>query len=254
MRTGLASVLIALAVSSAGVSARADDRTKSCNVPAYLLTSDTTLSRVASAVRAGGPLNILVVGSRSSTIPEAEGEAYPAKLQAALREKLPGILVNVSVELTPRKTAGDVAPSLGKLAEVKKSTLVVWQTGVVDAIRSVDIDDFREALDQGVTALQKAGTDVVLINMQYSPRTETMVSMTSYIDTMRVIAQQHEVPVFDRFTIMNQWNESGEFDLFSPVHGASLAKRVHSCLGRALSTFVIETARISSAEPGTRRQ
>ncbi len=253
MRTGLASVLIALAASSAGVSACADDQTKSCAVPAYLLTSDSMLSRVASAVRAGGPLNILVVGSRSSTISGAEEEAYPAKLQAALREKLPGIPVNVSVELALRKTAEDVAPSLGKLAEAKKSTLVVWQTGIVDAIRSVDIDDFREALDQGVTSLQKAGADVVLMNMQYSPRTETMVSMTSYIDNMRVVAQQRDVPVFDRFTIMSKWNESGEFDLFSPVRGASLAKRVHGCLGSALSTFVIETARITPTELGTKR-
>ncbi|EAQ36991.1 hypothetical protein NB311A_07573 [Nitrobacter sp. Nb-311A] len=254
MRAGLASVLIALAASSAAVSARADDRPRSCDVSAYLLTSDSPLPRVASAVKAGGPLNILVVGGRSSTISGAESEAYPAKLQAALREKLPTVPVNVSMELTPRKTAGDIAPSLGKLAEAKKSTLVVWQTGVVDAIRSVDVDDFREALDQGVTALQRAGTDIVLMNMQYSPRTETMVSMASYIDNMRIVAQQHDVPVFDRFTIMNQWNESGEFDLFSPVHGASLAKRVHSCLGRALSTFVIKTARINPAELGTRRR
>lgn len=253
MRTGLASAVIVLAAASAGVSACTDNQAKSCDVPAYLLTSDNTLSRVASAVRAGGPFNILVVGSRSSTISGAEGEAYPMKLQAALREKLPGIPVNVSVELAPRKTADDVAPGLGKLAEAGKSTLVVWQTGVVDAIRSVDIDDFREAVDQGVTALQKAGADVVLMNMQYSPRTETMVSMISYIDNMRLVAQQHDVPVFDRFTIMKRWNESGEFDLFSPVHGASLAKRVHSCLGRALSAFVIETARINPADLGTRR-
>lgn len=252
MRTGLASALIVLAASSAGVSGCAD-QTKSCDVPAYLLTSDSTLSRVAAAVRSGGPLNILVVGSRSSTISGAEGEAYPVRLQAALREKLPGIPVNVSVELVPRKTAGDVAPNLGKLAEAKKSTLVVWQTGIIDAIRSVDIDDFRDAVDQGVTALQNAGADVLLMNMQYSPRTETMISMKSYIDTMRLAAQQRDVPVFDRFTIMNRWNESGEFDLFSPVHGASLAKRVHSCLGRALSIFVINTARISPPKTGTSR-
>ncbi|GEC15688.1 SGNH/GDSL hydrolase family protein [Nitrobacter winogradskyi] len=253
MRTGLASALIVLAVSSAGVSG-CSDQTKSCDVPAYLLTSDSTLSRVASVVKAGGPLNILVVGSRSSTISGAEGEAYPVKLQAALREKLPGVPVNVAVELTPRKTAGDVASGLGKLVAARQSTLVVWQTGIVDAIRSVDIDEFREALDEGVTALRNAGADVVLMNMQYSPRTETMVSMNAYIDNMRLVAQQRDVPVFDRFTIMTRWNERGEFDLFSPVHGASLAKRVHSCLGRALSTFVINTARINSAEPEARRQ
>jgi hypothetical protein len=253
MRAGWTSVLLVLAGLTAGASARADDPPKSCDVPAYLLTSDSPLSRVASAVKAGGPLDILVVGSRSSTITGAEGDAYPARLQAALREKLPGTTVNVSVELTPRKTAEDVAPGLGKLVQAKKPALVVWQTGTVDAIRSVDIDDFRGAVDAGVDALQKAGADVVLMNMQYSPRTETMVSPTSYIDNMRVVAQQHDVPLFDRFAIMNHWNESGEFDLFSPVRGVDLAKRVHNCLGRALSTFVIDTAHINPAELRTRR-
>ena len=46
-------------------------------------------ARVAEAVKSGQPLNILVVGSRSSTIPAAEGSAYPARLQVALKEKLP---------------------------------------------------------------------------------------------------------------------------------------------------------------------
>jgi hypothetical protein len=240
--------LTMLAGLTAGGLVRAEDAPKNCDVPAYLLISDSLLGRVASAVKAGGPLDILVVGSRSSTIPGAEGDAYPARLQAALRDKLPGITINVSVELAPRKTAAEMAANLGKQAEAKKPTLVVWQTGTVDAIRSIDIDDFRGAVDAGVNALQKAGADVVLMNMQYSPRTETMISPTSYIDNMRVVAQQHDVPVFDRFAIMHQWNESGEFDLFRAVHGVGLAKRVHDCLGRALATFVIDTARINPAE------
>jgi len=42
-------------------------------------------------------------------------------------------------------------------------------------MRSVDPDDFRTAVDEGVAALQKAGADVVLMNLQYSPRMETMM-------------------------------------------------------------------------------
>jgi hypothetical protein len=248
MSAGWKSVLFLLAGLSAGASARADDPPKSCDVPAYLLTSDSPLARVASAIKAGGPLDILVVGSRSSTISGAEGDAYPARLQVALREKLPGTTVNVSVELAPRKTAEDIAPDLGKLAGTKKPTLVVWQTGTVDAIRSVDIDNFRGAVDQGVTALQNAGSDVVLMNMQYSPRTETMVSPASYIDNMRLAAQQHDVPLFDRFAIMQQWNDSGDFDFFSASHGLDLVKRVHDCLGRALSKFVIDVAHLDPAQ------
>ena len=107
---------------------------------------------------------------------------------------------------------------------------------------------FASAVGEGVAALQKAGADVILMNLQYSPRTETMISPPPYLDNMRVVAQQHDVPLFDRFAIMRHWNETGDFDLFSPSPGLDLAKRVHDCLGRALSTFVIDAAHVNPAE------
>lgn len=228
--------------------ARAEDAPQNCEVPAYLLASESTLPKVADAVKSGHPLDILVLGSRSSTITTSEPSAYPSRLQAVLREKLPAVTVNVSVELQVKKTAEEVAAGLVKLMEGKKPTLVIWQTGTVDAMRSVDPDDFRGAVDDGVAALQNTGADVILMNLQYSPRTETMTSTPPYLDNMRVVAQQHDVPLFDRFAIMRQWNDSGDFDLFSASHGLELAKRVHDCLGRALSTFVIEAAHISPAQ------
>ena len=227
--------------------ARAEDA-QTCEVPAYLLTTDSTLSKVADAIKNARPLNVLVVGSRSSTILSSEASAYPARLQAALKERLPSIPVTLSVELQSGKTAEDVAAGLVKLVEAKKPTLVIWQTGTVDAMRSVDPDDFRGAVDEGVVALQNAGADVVMVNLQYSPRTETMISAPPYLDNMRVVAQQHDVPLFDRFAIMRHWNEAGDFDLFSNVHGTDMAKRVHACLGRALSKFVLDAARLDPAQ------
>ena len=58
-------------------------------MPAYLLNTESALPKVADAVKNGQPLNILVVGSRSSTIASSEASAYPARLQAALKERLP---------------------------------------------------------------------------------------------------------------------------------------------------------------------
>jgi hypothetical protein len=228
--------------------ARAEDAPPSCEVPPYLLTSDSALPKVADAVKSGHSLDILVVGSRSSTINTADGSAYPGRLQALLRERLPSVTVNVSVELQVKKTAEEVAGGLVNLVEAKKPTLVIWQTGTVDAMRSIDPEDFRGAVDQGVAALQNAGTDVVLMNLQYSPRTETMISVPPYLDNMRVVAQQHDVPLFDRFAIMRHWNEQGDFDLFSASHGVELAKRVHDCLGRALSKFVVDAAHLDPAQ------
>jgi hypothetical protein len=230
------------------VPARAEDTPPTCEVPAYMLTTESALPKVAEAIKSRRPLDILVVGSRSSTINTSDGSAYPGRLQTILKEKLPGVAVNVSVELQVKKTAEEVAGGLVKLVEAKRPTLVIWQTGTVDAMRSIDPDDFRGAVEDGVVALQKAGTDVVLMNLQYSPRTETMISAPPYLDNMRVVAQSHDVPLFDRFAMMRHWSEQGDFDLFSAAHGLELAKRVHDCLGRALSKFVIDAARVNPAQ------
>jgi hypothetical protein len=233
---------------TAAAPARAQNTAPSCEVPDYLLSSESALPKVTEAIKSGHSLDILVIGSRSSTINTSEASAYPGRLQAALKQKLPSVTLNVLVDLELTKTAEEVAASMVKLVEGKKPTLVVWQTGTVDAMRSVDPDDFRSALDDGVAALQNAGTDVILMNLQYSPRTETMISAPPYLDNMRVVAQQHDVPLFDRFAIMRQWNDSGDFDLFSTSHGLELAKRVHDCLGRALSKFVIDAAHVNPAQ------
>ncbi len=59
-----------------------------------------------------------------------------------------------------------------------------------------------------------------------------MVSVAPYLDNIRVVAQQQDVPLFDRFAIMHHWNETGEFDLFAAHADAGWPKRVHDCLGR----------------------
>jgi len=247
-RCGVMGTALALAWTlGLATSAHADD-TPSCEVPAYLLATESQLPKVADAVKNGRPLDILVVGSRSSTINTSEASAYPARLQVALKDRLPAVPVNLSVELQPKKSAEELASGFVKLVEEKKPILVIWQTGTVDAMRSIDPDDFRNAVNEGVDALQKAGADVILMNLQYSPRTETMISVPPYIDNMRVVAQERDIPLFDRFAIMHQWNEQGDFDLFNPTHGLELAKQVHDCLGRALSKFIVDAAHLGPTQ------
>lgn len=221
-----------------------------CEVPEYLRTTESSLGKVAEVIKAHQKLEILVVGSRSSMLsgPDGAGMSYPAQLESALRDKLPGVTVSVATDLQVKRTAAEVAEGLEKLAKDRKPTLVIWQTGTVDAVRSVDPDDFRAAIDDGVTGLLNAGTDVLLMNLQYSPRMETMITVAPYLDNMRVGAQEHNVPLFDRFALMRYWNENGLFDLFNPHHGFGLAKRVHECLGQALAAFVIEAAHATPAD------
>lgn len=230
------------------------DEDSGCAAPAYLLATDSALPKVADAIKTRKQLDILVIGSGSSGLAGADGasSSYPARLEAALRGKLPGVTVNVATDLIPKKTAAEAIDSFAQAIEKQppdhKPVLTIWQTGTVDAIRAIDPDDFRTALDSGVAALKKAGTDVLLMNLQYSPRIESMLAVASYVDTMRVVSQDRDVPLYDRFSIMRHWSDVGDFDLFGTVHGYGMAKRVHDCIGRSLSTMIIDASRVKPAE------
>lgn len=250
MIAGLLAAAPACAQEVKGAEAVPADR-KACEVPADLLSpGDGALEKVAAAVRNDRKLDVLVVGSGSSSLagPDGPAAAYPARFEASLREKLPGVAVTVTTSVQQKRSAEEVAEALQTLVAERKPNLLVWQTGTVDAMRAIHPDDFRNALDEGIAAVKAAGADAMLINLQYSPRLETMLPTSPYLDNMRAVAQQQDVPLFDRYSIMHSWNETGEFDLSNSSRSFALAKGVHDCLGRALASLVIAAARLDPAE------
>ncbi len=246
MRTpiaALAAVLYLAGAASAG-------EPQPCSIPGYLLFGSNELKRVATAVTKDRRLTIAVVGTGSSALagPDGRNSAYPARLEAALSKRLPAVAVNVVTLVRSRQTAEDLAKGMDKLLVDEKPDLVIWQTGTIDAIRRIDVDRFRAALEEGLEALHKGGADVILMNMQYSPRTEIMVALGSYADNMRVVAQQHEIPLFDRLGIMRHWSDVGAFDLYATGKDNMLAQRVHDCIGRGIASLIIEAAHLQSVE------
>jgi lysophospholipase L1-like esterase len=217
-----------------------------CDIPGYLLVGNNELKHVAEAVEKEKKLTIAVVGTGSSILagPEGPRSAYPARLEAVLKAKLPSVAVKVVSLVRTRMTTEDLAKGMEKLVNDEKPDLVIWQTGTLDAIRRVDPDEFRAALEEGVETLHKGGADVILMNMQYSPRTDIMVPLGPYADNMRVVAQQHEIPLFDRLAIMRHWSDTGAFDLYAAGKDNVLAQRVHDCIGRGISSMIIDAAHL----------
>jgi lysophospholipase L1-like esterase len=209
------------------------------------------LKHVAEAVQKQHKLTIAVVGTGSSILagPDGPRSAYPARLEAVLKQKLPGIDVKVVSLVRTRMTTEDLAKGMEKMLADEKPDLVIWQTGTLDAIRRVDPDEFRAALDEGVETLHKGGADVILMNMQYSPRTDIMVALGPYADNMRHVAQQHEIPLFDRLAVMRHWSDTGAFDLYAAGKDNVLAQRVHDCIGRGIAAMIIDAAHLRSLEP-----
>jgi len=224
-----------------------------CAVPGYLLFGDSALERVSAAVQKNKALKVVVIGTGSATLPGQDGAnaAFPARLEAALARRLPGISTKVVARTKPRQTAGEMAETLKKLLVDEKPNLVVWQTGTFDAMRGTDPGEFRSNIAGGVEALQTGGADVILMNMQYSPRTETMFAIGPYADNMRWVAREREVPLFDRLAIMRHWNETGSLDLYHATREVGLAKRVHDCVGRTLAAMIIDAAHLEALEAKT---
>jgi lysophospholipase L1-like esterase len=215
-----------------------------CRVALHLIEDGIRLPQVARAI-AAQRLDVLVLGAGSSVLPGADGakNAYPARLQKALAAHLPGVAVKVTADAKSRRTAADMVKVLPAALAAAKPALLIWQTGTVDAMRAVDLDQFSQALDKGINIARSAGADVVLINSQYSPRTESMIALGAYAENMRWVAVQQEVPVFDRFGVMKLWSDLGTFDLYSATKKLDTAERVHDCIGRLLSDLVVAAAK-----------
>jgi hypothetical protein len=217
----------------------------SCAVAEPLLSVDFPLPRVVAAIKAR-KLDIVVVGSTSSTLPDASGpdKGYPWRLEAALAKKLPDVAVKVTVYAKPREPVAAMQEQLTQSLVSDKPALVIWQTGTVEAMRRTEMDEFRSILDDGIDAAKTAKSDVILMNMQYSPRTELMFAGPPYANAMRFVAMQHEIPLFDRLSIMRHWGELGTFDFNETTRKLDTAAKVHDCIGRLLARQIVESTHL----------
>jgi|ERR1700719_4286885 hypothetical protein len=236
------SATLTLVLLLAAGSARAAD---SCDVPDNLVETFARLPRVGLSVKRDHKLEILVL----SAAPKLSGEAnslksYPYYLESELRERLKGTDVHVFAQSEPRKTILEVTKDLSRLLSERQPILVIWQTGTVEAMRGIDPDGYGRALDSGVAALQSGGADVVLVNQQFSPRTDFMFDGGPYTENMRWVSQTRDIPLFNRYEVMKYWGETGAFDLTALKNDGTYEK-VHTCIGRLIADLVMRAASLS---------
>jgi hypothetical protein len=250
--TVLATIIAAIALID-GAAAAAPEQ--SCDVPPSFLASDNELAHVLKEVKGRQRLDISVIGTGSSSLPGPDGVhfAYPAQLEQTLQKDLQGVTVKVTAHVEPRATTAEMAKDLAKILADDQPALVIWQAGTTDAMTGVEPEDFRNSLDDGVSTIENGDANVILMNMQYSPRTESMMDVSGYADIMHFVAQQHSALLFDRLGIMRNWNESGTFDLYAATKNYDMARRVHECIGRALASQIISASHLDAIRMQTTR-
>ncbi len=240
-------ILLMTLLASISAMAGAAAASEECEVPPSFLSGDAELTHVSTAVKERHRLDIAVVGTGSSALsgPTGPGSAYPARLEEALRQRLPGTEIKVTAHIRARQTTAEMAAGMKQVMTAEKPSLVLWQTGTFDAMKGIELDEFRNRLDEGVEQISSGGADIGLINMQYSPRTESILGVSAYADVMHWVAQQHGALLFDRLGIMRYWNDEGVFDLYAATKNYDMARHVHACIGRALALQIINASHLT---------
>jgi hypothetical protein len=111
-------------------------------------------------------------------------------------------------------------------------------------VQGTDIDDFTATLQNGIDALKNKAVDAMLVDMQFSPNSATVINFEAYLNALHQVGDLADVYVFPRFEMMRYWSEQKvfDFDEVADTDRTKLAARVYDCLGRKLAAIVRRAA------------
>jgi lysophospholipase L1-like esterase len=205
-----------------------------------------SLPHVAGKLASGQPVVIIAFGSSStngfgSTSPEF---TYPNRLAAQLRRQYP----TADITVITRGKGGDDAPEMMKRLQAEvidmHPDLVIWQVGTNAVLRNLDPAETAKLVEDGVARIQAAGSDVVLVDPQYSPRvTERGESASQMVQLLRKIAALHHIGVFPRFEVMRDWHEKQAIpiDDFVIADGLHMNDWGYACFAQLLGDDIIKS-------------
>ena len=215
-----------------------------CDVPPELLEVALPLPATERAL-AEGTLRVLVVGSASVLGPGSStpGHAWPARLEASLREGRPDLRLEMKVLGGRGLTAADMLTMIEAAADPAPQ-LVIWQVGTVEAARGIEPDWLAGRLANGLEWMKERGIDAVLMDQQFSRFLRANADITAYQDTIRIAAAGQGAAVFPRYELMRFWADTDRIDLERAPRPrrAAMVDQLGECLGQTVSAFVLRGA------------
>jgi lysophospholipase L1-like esterase len=246
-RTLPASLLLLLAVVVCGrVPARANDEACPAEPPAPTLH----LRHLRTALERGSEGVVVALGSSSTrgVMASDPAHSYPAVLQEALEHALP----RMHVAVLNRGIGGEDAPE--ELARLQADAiavhpqLVVWQVGANGALRNADPEVFRRMVTEGVTRLQEAGIDVILMDNQHSPKIDAAPEHGTLNAILAEVAKATGTGLFSRADLMAAWSEAGTAaPAFIAADGLHHNDRGYVCVADALADAILHGLRETRA-------
>jgi lysophospholipase L1-like esterase len=205
-----------------------------------------SLPHVARKLAAGQPVVIIAFGSSSTagTGASAPEFTYPNRLAAQLKRQYP----TANITVVNAGIGGEDAPEMMRRLQAavidQHPDLVIWQVGTNAVLRDLDPDVTANQVDEGVARIQAAGSDVVLVDPQYSPRvTEHAESAGRIVKLLNRVAHLHHVGIFPRFEVMRDWHEKQALpiDSFVIADGLHMNDWGYACFAQLLGDDIIKS-------------
>jgi acyl-CoA thioesterase I len=232
--TGL---LLVIPVSTAG-----EPRTLTCTAPATMVRFANPLPNTARAVHRGRRVTIVAIGSSSTAGTGASDSAhtYPARLAEELRLRWPRLTVQVINSGVEGETADAMLARFERDVLPYSPQLVIWQTGSNSALQGRDVATYEATVRRGIAKLKAARIDIVLMDPQYAPRVLARPLHNRFVATLRVVASDLKVAVFNRYAVMRHWVTSGQLTMDEMVARDQLHMNdvSYGCIARVLAEAV----------------
>jgi lysophospholipase L1-like esterase len=205
-----------------------------------------SLPHVASKLVAGQPVTIIAFGSSStqgygSSAPEY---TYPNRLAAQLKRQYP----TADIIVLNRGKGGEDAPEMMRRLQTEvidiKPDLVIWQVGTNAVLRNLDPAETEKMIADGITRIQAAGSDVVLVDPQYSPRVnEKAEGAGKMMKLLGKVAELRKVGIFPRFEVMRDWHEKQSIPVeeFIIADGLHMNDWGYACFAQLLGDDIIKS-------------
>ncbi len=201
------------------------------------------LRHLHAALERGTEAVVVALGSSSTegVMASDPAHSYPARLQEALEHALP----RMHIAVLNRGVGGQDAPEeLARLhADViaLRPQLVIWQVGANGAMRNADPAEFRRMVTQGVTRLQEAGIDVILMDNQHSPKVDAAPEHAVLDRVLAQVAEATGASVFSRSGLMQAWDQEGApYLTFISTDGLHHNDHGYACVANALADAILQ--------------
>jgi len=234
----LAGILAVACPARPGMAAEPEE----CATPPELMQGDVRLPHLAARVAAHQQAKIVAIGG-ASTIGKAAGSpdlSYPHQLGEILAQELPQAAITVVNKGVPRQSARQNLDRFPTDVFAEDPVMTIWETGINDAVRGTDVDEFAETLQSGVEQLKNRAIDIVLVDMQFSRSATALINFEAYLKALHRVGDLADVYVLPRFAMMRYWSEQNvfNFDNVADADRARLAARVYQCLAQKLAQVI----------------